>query len=96
MNTPAHGIVNLLFLGRQQHTATQLAVLAGAVLPDAPIFLLYFVEKVIRRTPERIIWSQVYFQDHWQNFIDLFNSLPLMIIGLIVAVGAKSNVAIAL
>ncbi len=96
MNTPAHVIVNLLVIGRQQGIAVQLAVLAGAVLPDAPIFLFYFVEKVMRGTPERVIWSQAYFQEHWQNFIDLFNSLPLMVLGLALSLWTKSTVAIAL
>lgn len=96
MNTPAHAMINLLVMGRQQGLSLQLAILAGAILPDAPIFLFYFVEKVLRRTPERIIWSQAYFQDNWQNFIDLFNSLPLMVLGLGISIWAKSNVAIAL
>lgn len=96
MNTPAHAMVNLLVMGRQQRIAVQLAVLVGAVLPDVPIFLFYFVEKVLRGTPEQVIWSQVYFQEHWQNFIDLFNSVPLMLLGLALSLGAQSTEAIAL
>ncbi|MEB3210773.1 MAG: hypothetical protein VKL39_05440 [Leptolyngbyaceae bacterium] len=96
MNTPAHAIVNLLLMGRQQGLALQLAIVTGAVLPDLPIFVFYFVEKVLRNTPERMIWTQAYFQEHWQNAIDVFNSLPLMVLGLGISIWGKSNVAIAL
>jgi hypothetical protein len=96
MNTPTHAIVNLLVMGRQQGVSIQLAILMGSILPDLPIFVFYFVEKVLRKTPERIIWSQSYFQAHWQDFIDVFNSLPLMVLGLGLSIWGKSNVAIAL
>ncbi|MEM7772858.1 MAG: hypothetical protein AAF327_20395 [Cyanobacteria bacterium P01_A01_bin.37] len=96
MNTPAHAMVNLFFMGRQQGLAIQLAIVTGAILPDIPIFVFYFVEKILRKTPERIIWSQVYFQENWQNFIDVFNSLPLMVLGLAISIWGKSTVAIAL
>ncbi|MEM9451791.1 MAG: hypothetical protein AAGA75_25135 [Cyanobacteria bacterium P01_E01_bin.6] len=89
-------MVNLFFMGRQQGLAIQLAIVTGAILPDIPIFVFYFVEKILRKTPERIIWSQVYFQENWQNFIDVFNSLPLMVLGLAISIWGKSTVVIAL
>ena len=78
MTTPAHAVLNLLVLGRKESAHLQGAIIAGAVVPDVPMFLFYFYEKVIRGTPEWTIWTHTYFQDNWQNFFDLFNSLPLI------------------
>lgn len=92
MNTPAHVVVNLLCLGRRDQSQILTPVVLGAVLPDAPMFLFYFVEKVILGKPERIIWTQSYYQESWQNLIDLFHSLPLMFVGLLISVWVHSKV----
>lgn len=86
MNTPAHVVINLLCIGRSDQALILTPVIVGAILPDAPMFVFYFVEKVIRQTPESVIWRQSYYQPDWQNFIDFFNSLPLMFIGLSIAI----------
>ncbi|WP_447971766.1 hypothetical protein [Nitrospira sp. M1] len=85
MNTPAHLLVNLALLGRQESPRHQLYILTGAILPDAPMFLFYFIEKVLRNIPEHVIWSHDYYLEAWQNFFDCFNSLPFIIIGLLIA-----------
>ncbi len=33
-------------------------------------------------SPESLIWSELYFLPHWQNFIDIFNSVPIILIAL--------------
>ena len=79
MNTPAHAVLNLVVLGRKEDTwPEQAAILIGSVLPDAPMFVFYFVEKIVRKTNEGQIWSVRYYETAWQNFFDLFNSLPLI------------------
>ncbi|MGB0910078.1 MAG: hypothetical protein ACPGYT_06920 [Nitrospirales bacterium] len=83
MNTPAHLLINLLALGRKERPPEQMAILGGAILPDAPMFLFYFIEKVVREVPESLIWSHDYYLAPWQNFIDSFNSLPLIGLGLL-------------
>ncbi|MGF1536413.1 MAG: hypothetical protein ACFB4J_08025 [Elainellaceae cyanobacterium] len=93
MNTPAHVVLNLLFIGRQDSTTVLLPVAIGGILPDLPIFLFYGVEK-LKGTPERVIWRQAYYEPGWQNFIDLFNSIPLVMLGLGLALwmGSQSSV----
>ena len=91
MNTPAHAVINLLCLGQQSRAKPWTPILIGAILPDAPMFVFYFVEKVIRGLPEQIIWTQSYHQLHWQNFIDLFNALPLIGLALLSAVWVRSR-----
>ncbi len=96
MNTPAHVILNMLCLGRQDTATVLTPVIFGAVLPDAPIFLFYFIERVFKRTPESIIWREAYYQENWQNFIDFFNSIPLIALGFIVAIWVNSKIGMAL
>ena len=52
MNTPAHVVINLVILARGGPSRTQMVVVAGALLPDAPMFVFYFFERVVRKTPE--------------------------------------------
>lgn len=91
MNTPSHVVYNLLALGRRDRAGIILPVVVGAFLPDLPIFMLYFVEKVIRNTPERVIWRETYFSDFWQNWIDVLHSFPLDLMGLGVTLWVKSQ-----
>lgn len=82
MNTPAHIVLNLLCVGRLDAASVIVPTVVGAILPDVPMFVMYFVAKVIWQQPERLIWTKTYHQTGWQNFIDLFNSVPLMLVGL--------------
>ncbi len=61
------------------------------MLPDLPMMIFYFVEKVIRGTAEAAIWGQVYHRDSWQAFFDVFNSLPLIGIGWLVSLWARTR-----
>lgn len=80
MNTPAHLMLNLGLLGWKKPPSLQLAALAGAVLPDVPMFLFYFWKKIWRGLPESVIWEQ-YFDARWQIVFDLFHSFPVAILG---------------
>ena len=82
MNTPTHVIVNLLALGRTR--ASFAPAMIGAILPDVPMFGFYLWQRFIG-TPERVIWSSTYFEPGWQAFFDVFNSLPLLALGLLIA-----------
>ncbi len=84
MNTPAHAVLNLLVLGRPGQAAATGAVAVGALLPDAPMLFFYAVEK-LRGVPEAVIWSEHYFAQGWQDFFDVFNSFPLIGLGLLAA-----------
>ena len=91
MNTPAHAVLNLLVLGRQERRAVLAPIALGAVVPDLPMVWFYFREKVLRGTPEAVIWSDSYFAAGWQRLFDLFNSLPLIALGAAAAWALKSR-----
>ena len=49
------------------------------------MFVFYAYQRGWLATPERAIWSQVYFLPEWQAFFDAFNSLPLIALAALVA-----------
>ncbi len=85
MNTPSHTILNLALLLDSQRSPATLPIVLGAVLPDIPMFALYFWAKFVRRLPERQIWSETYYKTFWQNITDTFHSIPLALLGVLIA-----------
>ena len=71
-------------LGRRESPELILPIALGALVPDAPMFLFYAIQKA-RGIPESVIWSQSYYEPGWQAFFDLFNSIPFALVGLIIA-----------
>lgn len=82
MNTPAHAVVNLVLLARSGGHRHSAAVVTGAVLPDLAI-VVFYAWHLMRGTPENVIWSTEYFQPLWQAWIDLFNSIPLVLVAML-------------
>ena len=62
-----------------------LPVVLGALIPDIPIYLFYFYQKIYLGVSERLIWSDIYFRPSWQNFFDTFHSFPIALAGGIFA-----------
>ena len=81
MNTPSHYIINLALLGQTIAPKQNIAITIGAILPDIPIFVFYFLAKYIYKLPESKIWSEAYYEPFNQNIVALFHSLPLALIG---------------
>jgi len=78
MHTPGHAVVNLATLGCI--VGHEGAVLAGAILPDLPIVILYIFER-LRGTPEQTIWAVCYQNRYWLAIIHGAHSIPLSLIG---------------
>ena len=91
MNTPAHAILNLFLLGRQKTGEKIIPILIGAVLPDLIILALYFWHLLLG-TPESVIWSVEYFKPGWQAMIDIFNSMPLLLVGMMECLKKKRKI----
>ena len=96
MNTPAHVVLNALVLGRGERERLWLPITLGAVLPDLPMVVFYAYQRLVALVPERVIWSQLYFESRWQAFFDLFNSLPLIALGYALAWRARGAAWMAL
>jgi len=80
MNTPAHAIINLLIFKRYRKQFG-LAIVFGALLPDAPMFVFYVWEKM-QGVAEAVIWREAYHETAWQDVFNLFHSFPVL--GLLV------------
>ena len=82
MHTQSHAILNTALLSRRYKPFLHSYAFVGAVLPDIPIFIFFAVETFILNTSQREIWSSRYFMEAWQNFFDIFNAIPLILIVL--------------
>ena len=80
MVTQSHVVLNIALLSKRDKPFRHYCAFIGAVLPDLPMFIFFTVETFIRKTPQRELWGSRYFIEAWQNFFDLFNSVPLILI----------------
>ena len=82
MTTQSHVILNIALLSKRDKPFLHLYAFFGAVVPDLPMYIFFIVESLIRKTPQRELWGSRYFAEAWQNFFDLFNAVPLILIVL--------------
>jgi hypothetical protein len=85
MTTHAHAILNIALLSKRDKPFLHRYACIGAVLPDLPLFIFFLIEGIIRKTPGDELWGTRYFTEAWQNFFDIFNSVPLTLILLGIA-----------
>ena len=90
MNTPAHLVVGLATLGSGRGRSQGPWIALGTLLPDLPMFGFYAWQRFVLATPEATIWGARYFEPQWQSFFDLFNSIPLVALGLVLALSLRS------
>lgn len=83
MMTQTHILVGLSMFGRPTDTPRNVCAIAGGIIPDAAIFLLYAIEKM-KGTPEKTIWRDVYFSPFWQDVVAWGNSIPLWLLLLLI------------
>ena len=77
MKTPSHAIVNVGLLSLWASPQLALPLFVGAILPDLPIFILYFWAKFWKKLDEKTVWSEVYYEKFWQDWVALFHSFPI-------------------
>ena len=82
MTTPSHVLLNIAILSKRDKPFLHSYAFIGAVLPDLPLFIFFAVEAFILKTPQREMWSSRYFMEAWQNFFDIFNAVPFILIVL--------------
>ena len=86
MNTQTHLLLASALFARpgRQNRLRNTAVITGALLPDAVIFVMFAWSKLVG-APESEVWTTWYFNPPWLTAIDWMNSLPLF--GAILLVG---------
>lgn len=79
MNTPTHALLNLALLARGARARGRAGpVVAGAVLPDAAMYVLFVVATFVWRQPQAEIWGDTYFRPGWQHAVDALHAFPLL------------------
>ena len=84
MNTQTHLLLGLAAFSRRPREPAapastppvELALLGGALLPDATLFVMWGQAK-LAGVPERRIWSELYYSDLWQGAGAVTNSAIL-------------------
>ncbi len=91
MQTQGHVILNLGILGRKEHPDWTWPIMLGALYPDAGLYGFYAWTKLVLRLPDSQIWRTTYFQDDWQIFFSFFNSIPIALVALGIALYYKRS-----
>lgn len=106
MNTITHLVLNLVTVeGRRvcyawphfmraesAHASPPIAAIVwGSLIPDLPMVVFYVIEKFFLGHSEQYIWGTAYFLPQWSQFIDVFNSLPLIGLGFLLCYWQKSR-----
>ena len=86
LNTQTHLLLGLAALAplSARHRASNrsgllvLAILAGALLPDASLFVMWGYAK-FTGVAEATIWSELYYSDFWQQAGAMTNSIPVFL-----------------
>ncbi|HIG72109.1 MAG TPA: hypothetical protein EYQ46_19040 [Myxococcales bacterium] len=81
MNTPAHALIAVASLAGGSRRPFARHAVAGALLPDIPMFGFYLWQRGYVGLSENQIWNETYFKPDWQLFFDTFNSAPLVLLG---------------
>jgi len=84
VNTQTHLLLALAAFSRRPRDAlapassptVELALLLGALLPDASLFVMWGQAK-LAGIPEARIWGELYYSDFWQASAAVTNSLPV-------------------
>ena len=98
MNTPTHLLIGAAVLARPAEDAAgrrrNAAILIGALVSDAAIFILFAWARLLQGVSEHRLWSEVYWQEPWQTLVAIANSIPLYLGLLIYGLVARSQIAI--
>jgi membrane-bound metal-dependent hydrolase YbcI (DUF457 family) len=76
MNTQTHILLAAALFARRDRPLRNIAALAGGLIPDASIFVMWGYGK-LAGVPERAIWNDMYWRPEWQEVSAITNSVPL-------------------
>ena len=85
MNTASHIAASLFCWRKETKKTAVFAIVFGAMLPDLMMFYFYGYQKFIANRTESEMWSTLYFDPSWQLSFDVFNSIPVTLLFLLIA-----------
>ncbi len=84
MNTQTHLLISAFLLTKPGQSGRNIAAIVGALVPDASIYALVIWSK-INQIPESQVWNGYYWQQPWQLYGAISNSIPLYLFGLLLS-----------
>ena len=95
MNTPAHLILALAVFARSGSRKVTGGAAAGALLPDASLYVMAGVSLSVLQIPANVVFGQLYYSHAWQTVFAIDNSFLLWGLVLAFALWKDSRVGIA-
>ncbi len=92
MMTTTHALISCGLLARPNNRARNWAAGLGSVHPDAPMLVLYAIDRVVNGLPEDVIWGQRYWTDAWQIPVAISHSIPLAVAAMVIAQIYRSEI----
>ncbi len=86
MNTQTHILLGATLLAWPGRPLRNAAILAGGLVPDISIFVMWASAK-LAGTPESVIWRDLYWRAEWQSAAAVTNSVPLYLALALAATG---------
>lgn len=81
MNTQEHIIIGTtLFTKKNDLPPYILFAILGSIFPDITMAIFVVVESLIKQTPPIMLWTIRYYDPSWQFIFNVFNSIPLAIV----------------
>ena len=82
MNTQNHILFNIAVAEKIKPGSLKYIkqIIAGGFMPDALMFVFYPIERWVFGHTSEEIWNERYFDSTWQMLIDIFNSVPLILL----------------
>jgi hypothetical protein len=84
MITTSHAILNCALLGRKGKPQRHWPALLGAVFPDLPMILFFFLIPTLSRLFRLSLPGRFYYFPYYRVFIDWGHSIPLALAGILV------------
>ena len=87
MHTPTHLLIGAAAFGRPGSSARNWAAIAGALMPDLPMFVMFGWARFGAGLSDRDIWpapAGLYWQEPWQTLVNAGHSIPLLVAILLV------------
>jgi len=84
MMTQTHLLLAASLFTKPGRTKRNIAVITGALIPDASIFAL-FAYATLTGLPGDTLWNQTYWTEPWQSLSAISNSIPLYLVFLVAA-----------
>ena len=89
MLTPTHTLLSCGLLTAKNSPTRNLAVLAGGITPDLPMFGMFIWDRYVQGLDEGAIWEGRYWTDAWQIPTAIGHSIPIALV--ILAVGLATR-----